>query len=280
MLTKTRHNKKRNTAFIYEALVRELTKCIVSKDQERKGVVVSLVKEHFALGTALREELELYRSLYENEDLELPMYEKLISEVKRSHGAIKKDKVFSEQTTLINKINKMLSKEVFSNFVPNYKDLATIYQILNPDVSVKHRVLLETTLAKNLAITSTEKTKEMAPMDNLVYKTFVKRFNTQYGGRLLEGQQKLLSKYIASFHDDGIEFKIFVNEELARLKNTIILSLSDEEIFSDPVLSENAKKVLNTLENYREKELDAETLQQVLKIQSLAEELRKKTHDD
>ena len=27
MLTKTRHNKKRNTAFIYEALVRELTKC-------------------------------------------------------------------------------------------------------------------------------------------------------------------------------------------------------------------------------------------------------------
>jgi hypothetical protein len=120
----------------------------------------------------------------------------------------------------------------------------------------------------------------MAPMDNLVYKTFVKRFNTQYGGRLLEGQQKLLSKYIASFHDDGIEFKIFVNEELARLKNTIILSLSDEEIFSDPVLSENAKKVLNTLENYREKELDAETLQQVLKIQSLAEELRKKTHDD
>ena len=32
MLTKTRHNKKRNTAFIYEALVRELTKCIVVKD--------------------------------------------------------------------------------------------------------------------------------------------------------------------------------------------------------------------------------------------------------
>ena len=38
MLTKTRHNKKRNTAFIYEALVRELTKCIISKDIERKGI--------------------------------------------------------------------------------------------------------------------------------------------------------------------------------------------------------------------------------------------------
>ncbi len=74
-----------------------------------------------------------------------------INEVKRSHSKLDKEKIFKEQTALINKINKMLSKNVFSNFVPNYKNLATISQILNPDVSIKHRVLLEGFLVEALS---------------------------------------------------------------------------------------------------------------------------------
>jgi len=273
MLTKTRHNKKRNTAFIYEALVRELTKSVVAKDEKRKAVIVTLVKEHFAKGTALREELDLYKALYETESLEAHMCEKLIYEVKRSHDSLDKEEIFKEQTALINKINKMLTKKVFANFVPNYKSLATISQILNPDVSVKHRVLLENTLAQALSAPATDKKEAMAPIDNLIYKTFVKKFNEQYDGKLLEGQEKLLSTYIASFHDNGIELKIFLNEELGRLKGILHNSLKAEEIIKDTILYENAKKVLSTLDSYREAEIDSGMIQQVLKIQSLVEEL-------
>lgn len=273
MLTKTRHNKKRNTAFIYEALVRELTKAVVAKDEKRKTIIVALVKEHFTKGAPLREELDLYKALYETEDLEAHMCEKLIYEVKRSHAGLDKEEIFKEQTGLINKINKMLSKNVFGNFVPNYKNLATIAQILNPDVSVKHRVLLENTLAQTLSGAPENKKEEMAPMDNLVYKTFVKKFNEQYNGKLLEGQEKLLSKYIASFHDDGIELKIFLNEELARLKEVLHSSLKDKEIIKDTTLYENTRKVLSVLDNYREAPIDVGMVQQVLKIQSLVGEL-------
>ena len=35
MSTKIKHNKKRNTIFLYEALVRELTKATVERDQNR-----------------------------------------------------------------------------------------------------------------------------------------------------------------------------------------------------------------------------------------------------
>ena len=229
MLTKTRHNKKRNTAFLYEALIRELTKCIVAKDSDRKGIIVSLVKEHFAKETILGKELELYKTLYETKKLEAHMCEKLINEVKRSHSSLNKDRIFKEQTALINKINKMLSKEIFTNFVPNYKDLATISQILNPDVSIKHRVLLEATLVESLAEPA-RSAPEMAPIDNLVYKTFVKRFNEQYEGKLLEGQERLLSKYIASFHDDGVGLKIFLNEEVGRIKKILKCSLEDSKL--------------------------------------------------
>jgi len=273
MLTKTRHNKKRNTAFIYEALVRELTKAVVAKDEKRKATIVGLVKEHFSQGTPLRAELDLYKALYETEDLEAHMCEKLIYEVKRSHRSLNKEEIFKEQTALINKINKMLSKNVFGNFVPNYKSLATIAQILNPDVSVKHRVLLENTLAQSLAASPVDPKKEMAPMDNLVYKTFVKKFNQQYDGKLLESQEKLLSKYIASFQDDGLELKVFLNEELARLKETLNKSLKDEEIAKDAVLCENTRKVLVVLDNYKKAEIDPAMIQQVLKIQGLVGEL-------
>ena len=273
MLTKTRHNKKRNTAFIYEALVRELTKCIVSRDEKRQGIIVLLVKEHFAKGTLLRKELDLYKALYETNNLEAHTCEKLIYEVKKSHGSLDKDRVFKEQTALINKINKMLSKAVFSNFVPNYKDLATISQILNPDVSVKHRVLLESKLASSLSALNSNGAADMAPIDNLVYKTFVNKFNEQYEGKLLEGQEKLLSKYIASFHDNGVELKIFLNEEISRLKGALLSSLDNEEISSDAALEINAKKVLTVIEEYRQAEIDAPMIQQILKIQNLVEAL-------
>ena len=32
-----KHNKKRNTAFIYETLTRELTKSIIEKDTDKKN---------------------------------------------------------------------------------------------------------------------------------------------------------------------------------------------------------------------------------------------------
>jgi len=273
MLTKTRHNKKRNTAFLYEALVRELTKCIVAKDQERRGIIVSLVREHFAKGTLLRKELELYKALYETNSLETYMCEKLIYEVKRSHNELDKGEIFKEQTELINKINKMLSKNVFTNFVPNYKDLATISQILNPDVSVKHRVLLENTLVQSLSLVPEGNVEEMAPMDNLVYKTFVKNFNEQYSGKLSEAQKEVLNRYIASFHDDGVELKVFLNEELGRLKSKISESMKDEEISNDNLLLRKSDKVLSILEGYANREVDEAMIKDILKIQTLVEEL-------
>jgi len=273
MLTKTRHNKKRNTAFLYEALVRELTKCIVAKDQERRGIIVSLVREHFAKGTLLRKELELYKALYETNSLETYMCEKLIYEVKRSHNELDKGEIFKEQTELINKINKMLSKNVFTNFVPNYKDLATISQILNPDVSVKHRVLLENTLVQSLSLVPEGNVEEMAPMDNLVYKTFVKNFNEQYSGKLSEAQKEVLNRYIASFHDDGVELKVFLNEELGRLKSKISESMKSEEISNDNLLLRKSDKVLSILEGYANREVDEAMIKDILKIQTLVEEL-------
>ena len=64
---KTRYNKKRNTALVYEALIREGTSAILQQDESRRDKVVSVIKKHFRQGTILRKDLECYQSLYENQ---------------------------------------------------------------------------------------------------------------------------------------------------------------------------------------------------------------------
>ena len=45
-----KHNKKRNTAFVYEALVRELTQSVVKNNKNKQNKIVSIIKEHFSQG--------------------------------------------------------------------------------------------------------------------------------------------------------------------------------------------------------------------------------------
>jgi len=278
MLTKTRHNKKRNTAFLYEALVRELTKSIVAKDNKRKKAIISIMKEHFANGTALRKELELFKDLYENTSMHPYTCEKLIQEVKKTHYTLDKHQIFQEQTSLIDKINKSLSRDVYSNFVPNYKNLATIAQILNPDVSARSRVLLEGSLVKTLSSDGDSNKQDMVPIDNIVYSTFVKKFNEQYGDSLLEEQKELLSRYIASFHDNAIELSIFLNEEISALKTSLAVASEKAAESGDTALLGNITKVLGTLNESAQSEITIDTISQVLKIQSLVKELE--AHDN
>ena len=61
---KIKHNKKRNTAFVYEAIVKEITVAIIKNDHERKNKAVSILKKHFKPGSVLSKHLECYRSLY------------------------------------------------------------------------------------------------------------------------------------------------------------------------------------------------------------------------
>jgi len=73
-----KHNKKRNTAFLYEVLTKEVAKAIVAKDLKKKDSILSLMKEFFSKGKALRKELELYKLLGEASGPDLYFPERLI----------------------------------------------------------------------------------------------------------------------------------------------------------------------------------------------------------
>ena len=73
-----KHNKKRNTAFLFEALVREATKSVVDGDTEKASVIKGLLTEFFGKSKILAKELELYEALYETTGIDLFTAEKLV----------------------------------------------------------------------------------------------------------------------------------------------------------------------------------------------------------
>lgn len=266
-----KHNKKRNTAFLYETLVKELTRIVIAKENNKKDIVVSILKEHFSKGKVLHNELSCYKAITECKNLKRNIAEKILSEAKTHYNSLSKDDIFKEQSKVINKINKNISPSLFSNFVPEYKQIATIAQIFNSSLPIKDKVLLEETILENMCKDIEEKEK-MVPVDNLVYKTFVKKFNEKYSDSLLREQKELLTNYLVSYSDNGLSLKVFLNEEIQRVKDSINECLELESIKNDKSMVKKTNLVLEKLEEFKKKEFDKKMLGEFLKIQYFVNE--------
>lgn len=269
---KSKHNKKRNTALIYESLMRHLTKSIISKNEQTKEKAITLVKEFFQKDTVMAKELELYKVLCETYDLKPHMAEKMVFETRKLHEDLDKKQLFIEQSEIIKRINQAFGKSFFSSFIPNYKTLATISQVFNTEVPTKKRLVLEESLVGKLS-SNNDGESNLKTVDNLTFKTFIEKFNTEYSSTLFKEQSELLAKYISSFADNGIDLKVYLNEEVGRLKSVVKKSLNMSEIQTDNNMVEKTKKVLEMLNDFRNEKVEKALVEKVLKVQALAREI-------
>ena len=269
---KIKHNKKRNTAFVYEALIREATVSIIKQDDQRKDKVFSIIKKHFNQDSLLYKDLECYRSLYEDTAPNEDIANKILSEVKTQKRLIDPSGLFNQQTALIHDVNKELTPETFNNFVPNYRCLATIQQILSVKASPKTRVMLEGEIVKNMVVLKENK-DTMPTVDNLTYRQFVGKFNEKYDDKLLKEQKDLLTYYVTSFSDNSLQLKIFLNEEIERLKNKLNEAKETSYIKEDEDMISKTEKVISRLQGFSKQTINENVLLTVLKTQSLVQEI-------
>tara|TARA_R110002020_G_scaffold418858_1_gene628036 strand:- start:174 stop:989 length:816 start_codon:yes stop_codon:yes gene_type:complete len=269
---KTKHNKKRNVAFVYEALVRAGTVAILKEDERIKNKIFEILRRHFKPGTELRKDLDCYRSLYENQGVDRLTAEKILKESKIQKRMINPDQLFVQQTDLIHDINKEASSQIFNSFVPNYKSLATIAQIFSDKVSPRDRIILENHIVQNMQNTSDDGSN-LDYMDNIVYKSFVNKFNNKYEDSLLKEQKDLLTYYISSFSDNALELKIFLNEEIGRLKAELKKAKKIVIIEEDEEMKTKVDTIITRLESFSKTNINEEVLACVLKTQQLVKEL-------
>jgi len=266
-----KHNKKRNTAFLYESLVKELTKAALHSDVESKTNITSILKEHFHVNSVLHKELNLYKTLCEVNNVERTTAEKILTEVKRVYHALGEEDIFDEQTNVIKKINTDLTKKVFNNFVSNYKTLATISQMFNGKTPISKKVILEEKLI-DLMTAKSESRIVMKPIDNVTYNIFVQKFNEKYGDSLNESQKNLLSRYVTLSPETAVEFKIYINEEIQRLKESVRSLQAKKEVLLDESLSMKNREILGILEGFKSQRINDNMIKKILKIQALAVE--------
>jgi len=218
----------------------------------------------------LRRDLECYRSLYENQNIDKEVSAKILKEATINKRMIDPEGLFSQQTEFIKDVNKNVSPSVFNNFVPNYKALATINKMFNT-TSPKEKVLLENIIIENMSNEIKENSSE--DIDNLVYTTFVKKFNEKYNNNLLEEQKQLLSHYISSFIDNSLELKMFINEEVSRLKESLSDALEQDDIKNDADMVQKTKQVISVLKEFANETDKEKVILTVLKTQQLVKEI-------
>ena len=111
-----KYNKKRNTAFLYETLILEMTKATLNKDEGRKLIALDIIKENFAKNSILHEEMDAYRSILETKGVTKEWANMILREAQRTYLSLHPEHVFQNQTHVINRVNKELGKDTFSNF--------------------------------------------------------------------------------------------------------------------------------------------------------------------
>ena len=110
-------------------------------------------------------------------------------------------------------------------------------------------------------------------IDNVVYRTFVEKFNAKYENGLLQEQKELLTHYITSFVDNALELKIYLNDEIARLKEQLEKAKEVKEIKSDEAMFKKTNDVITRLNSYAQETITEDVLMTVLKTQALVKEI-------
>ena len=113
----------------------------------------------------------------------------------------------------------------------------------------------------------------MVPIDSLVYKKIIEGFNKKYGSDLLEEQRELLKNFITSFSDNGLSLKMFLNEEIGRLKEKTKEVIETPEVSSEQNMAAKAGQILERLESFKKgATINEDMIEFVLKTQKLVSE--------
>jgi hypothetical protein len=74
--------------------------------------------------------------------------------------------------------------------------------------------------------------------------------------------------------DNGLRLKLYLNEEISRLKKDLKKSLMMEEIISDAAMTKKVQAIIESLEEFKNEEPKKEMIQKVIKVQGLIHEIK------
>jgi len=234
-MKKIKHSKFKNTGFIFELLVRQVTSEILSSS---KSVAEKILKEHFNSKKELSKELKLYQYLVNEKYNSESKAEKFIDTVCEARKRLDEEKLTKEKYNLIKVIKEQYGLEEFiKSPVANYKALASIYKIFEVTTSEEQYeptdiVNARFTIAESIINSSIqnkdakmkdavleEYKKQDEDLRAVTYKLLVESFNKKYKNLTAE-QKRLLREYINNINNTG-KLSEYVNGEVANIVKSL-----------------------------------------------------------
>ena len=230
-MKKIKHSKFKNTGFLFELLVRQITSEVMSSS---KSVAEKLLKEHFNSKQELSKELKLYQYLINEKYNSESKAEQFINTILEARKKIDEKKLTKEKYNLIKEIKETYNLDEFiKSPISNYKTLASIYKIFetvinNEEYEPTDIVSARFTIAENI-INSSIQNKDIKIKDAVLeeyrkqdddlravsYKLLVESFNNKYSN-LTNDQKGLLREYINNINNTG-KLNEYVSNEVTKL---------------------------------------------------------------
>jgi len=230
-MKKIKHSKFKNTGFLFELLVRQITSEVMSSS---KSVAEKLLKEHFNSKQELSKELKLYQYLINEKYNSESKAEQFINTILEARKKIDEKKLTKEKYNLIKEIKETYNLEEFiKSPISNYKTLASIYKIFETVITDTQYeptdiVSARFTIAENI-INSSIQNKDVKLKDAVLeeyrkqdddlravsYKLLVESFNNKYSN-LTNDQKGLLREYINNINNTG-KLSEYVSTEVTKL---------------------------------------------------------------
>ena len=230
-MKKIKHSKFKNTGFLFELLVRQITSEVMSSS---KSVAEKLLKEHFNSKQELSKELKLYQYLINEKYNSESKAEQFINTILEARKKIDEKKLAKEKYNLIKEIKETYNLDEFiKSPISNYKTLASIYKIFETvigDVEYDPTDIVSSrfTIAENI-INSSIQNKDVKLKDAVLeeyrkqdddlravsYKLLVESFNNKYSN-LTNDQKGLLREYINNINNTG-KLSEYVSNEVTKL---------------------------------------------------------------
>ena len=230
-MKKIKHSKFKNTGFIFELLVRQITSEIMSAN---KSVAESILKEHFNGKKELSKELKLYQYLINEKYNSEAKAEKFIDTILEARKRLDEKKLIKEKYNLIKQIKETYGLDEFiKSPISNYKTLASIYKIfevvttneqyeptdiVNSRFTIAESIINSSIQNKDARIKDAvleEYRKQDEDLRAISYKILVENFNSKYKN-LTNEQKSLLREYINNINNTG-KLNEFVGNEVSKL---------------------------------------------------------------
>jgi len=285
-MKKIKHSKFKNTGFIFELLVRQITAEIISSN---KSIAETILKENFNGKKELSKELKLYQYLINEKYNSETKAEQFINTILEARKRLDEKKLTKEKYNLIKEIKgKYNIDEFVKSSVSNYKVLASIYKLFEVVISKEQYeptdiVSAKFTVAENIVNTSIankeqkikdaileEYKKQDEDLRAVSYKLLVESFNKKYKNLSVE-QKDLLREYINNINNTG-KLNEYVSKEISKLVEN--LKESGTKISDKVTKIKLAETIVNIKKIKSVKKIKEEHLSAMMMTYELLNELK------